>query len=77
MLCGNGWCIDDQTFLLIFTSLRNLINILLIVNEHPFLFQLPRQVGRSLVIASYDKSFVQEITRDGTHTNASRTYEID
>ena len=77
MLCGDGWCIDDQTFLLILTGLWNLIDIFLIMDEHSFLFQLTGQFRRSLVVASYDKTFIQEVSSYGTHADTARTYEID
>ena len=77
MFCWDGWCIDHQTLLLVFTGLRNLVDIFLIVNEHPLLFQLTCQIRRSLVVASYDKTFLQEVSGNGTHSNTARTYKID
>ena len=77
MLCGDGWRIDNQTFLCVLTGLWNLIDIFFIVDEHSFLFQLTCQVGWGLVVTSDDKAFVQEVSCDGTHADASCTYEID
>ena len=47
------------------------------MNQHPLFLQLPGEVARGLVKTGDDESTVDEIAGDGTHSNATGTYEID
>ena len=55
----------------------NLIDILFIVDEHTFFFQPPCKFGGGLVVASHDKTFLDEVASDGTHTDTTCSYKID
>ena len=47
------------------------------LDEHAFLLQLTGQVAGGLVVASHDKSLLQEVAGDGTHADATGSHEID
>ena len=54
MCCGYGGGVDDKAGLLVAACVGNLVDILFVVNDHPFLFQLLGQFGGSLVISRND-----------------------
>ena len=76
MVGRDGWCIDDETVLLLTTSMWYLVDILLIVDEHAFFLQLAGQRTGCLVVAGNDQATLDEITGDGTHADATGSYEI-
>ena len=76
MVGRDGWCIDDETVLLLTTSMWYLIDILLIMDEHAFFLQLASKGAGGLVVTSYDQASLDEITGDGTHTNATGSNKI-
>lgn len=57
--------------------MRNLIYILIIMDEHTFLLQLLREGGGCTVIACYNHTTVNEIACNSTHTDATGTDKID
>ena len=73
----NGRSIDNQTRFGLLTSMRDVLNVFLVVDNHAFLFQPVCQVGRSTVITSHHQSLVDKISGDGTHSNATCTNEIN
>lgn len=77
MLCRNGRGIDDQTRLAVTASVGNLVDILFVVNDHTFLFELLSQRRRSLVVAGHNETFMDEVAGQCTHTNATGTNEIN
>src|SRR3712207_7258815 len=46
------------------------------LNEHSFFFQLAGQVRGCLVIPGYYHTFIDKISGNGTHANATCSYEI-
>ena len=74
---GDGRGIDDEARLLLLAGVGNLVDVLLVVDEHTLLLQTACQVGGRLVIAAHDKSLVDEIAGDGTHADATGADEID
>ena len=77
MIFRDGGCIDYQTRLLLFADKRNVVDILLIVNEHTLALQLTSECAWSLVIAGYNKPFLDKVAGDGAHADATSSYEID
>ena len=69
--------IDDQTRLRLAAGSGNGIDILFVMDEHTLRLQLTRQRAGSLVVASHDKAFLEEVASDGTHSDASGSYKID
>ena len=55
---GDGRCVDDQRVLGILACRRNQFHILLIVDDHTFLFQFVCQLGWSLVVTGYGEPFL-------------------
>ena len=77
VVSGDGRGIDDQTAILLTAGMRNLVDILFIVDEHTFLLQLARQSAGSLVVTGNNQTTLDEVTGDGTHTDATGTYKIN
>ena len=77
MVLGNGRGIDDQTGIRLFAGSRNRIDILCVMNEHTLFLQLLGKGAGGLVVTGYHKAFLDEITGNGTHTDATGSYEID
>ena len=77
MVGGDGGGIDDQTRLRTAAGLGYLVSILVVVDEHAFLFQLAGQRTGGLVVACHNEATMDEVTGDGTHADATGTYEID
>ena len=73
----NSRRIDDETRLLLLAGMGNLIDILLIMDEHTFLLQSAGELGGCLVVAAYHKTFLDEVTGDGTHADATGSDEIN
>ena len=76
VLLRDGRCIYHEGVLGILTSMRNLIHLFLVVNQCSFLLHLSGQWRRCLVVAGHHQSHPQEVTGNGTHSNATDTYEI-
>ena len=76
MLSGNGRGIDDQTRLVVTASVGNLVDVLFVVDDHAFLFELLCQRRRCLVVTGHNETFMNEVTGQSTHTNATGTNEI-
>ena len=76
MAFGNGRGIDDQTAVRLLAGSRNRIDILCIMDEHALFLQLLGEGAGGLVVTGYHKAFLDEITGDGTHADATGSYEI-
>ena len=76
MLLGNGRGVDDQTRLLLLTSMRNQVDTLFVVDEHALLLQLSGERTWCLVVTGYDKTFLEEVAGNSAHTDAASPYEI-
>ena len=77
MFLRYGGRVNDETRLGLPTGMRNAVDAFFIVDEHAFLLQLACQLSGCLVVACHDKATLDEVTGNGTHTNASSTYKID
>ena len=76
MLGGDGRGVDDQRAVLVFTGQGDEVCVFLIMHLSPFLFQASGQVAGGTVIAAHHDALVQEIAGNGTHADASDSYEI-
>ena len=73
----DGRCIDDETRLLFLAGMGNLIDVFLIMDEHAFLLQSAGEVGGCLVVAAYNKAFLDEVSGDGTHADATGSDKVN
>ena len=76
VVVGDGWSVYHEARLGVFASLRYLVNIFFVVQEHALLLQLLCQLGRCLIVPSHHVTLLDEVTGNGTHANAARPYEI-
>lgn len=72
----DGWCINNECGFGLLETLRNGVNIVLVVNLCAFLDKLFGEVGWCTVVSSDIISFLQEIAQDGTHADATGSYKI-
>ena len=77
MILRNSRRIDDQTRILLLTDEGYFFHIFLIVDEHALAFQLTGKGTGRLVVTGYDESLLDEEAGNGTHADASGSYEID
>ena len=47
------------------------------MNQHSFFLQLASKGAGGLVVTSYDQASLDEITGNGTHTDATSSYKIN
>ena len=71
---GRG--IHDETRLWVAASVRYFVNVFFIVYKHALALQLVCEGRGCLVVACHNKALTYEITRYGTHANATGAYEI-
>ena len=77
VLGRNRRSVDNQTRLRLLAGSRNRVDVFFIMNQHAFFLQLTCKVAGGLVIAGNHQSATDEITGNGTHTNATGSDEID
>ena len=53
------------------------VDVLLIMDEHALYLQPTGEFGGCLVVATYDKAFLNEVSGDGTHADATGSDEIN
>ena len=73
----NGGGIDDEARLLFLASMGNLVDVLFIMNEHAFNLQSASEVRGCLVVAAYNQTFLDEISGDGAHADATGSDKIN
>ena len=77
MLRRDGRGVDNQRRRWFFTGCWDKFYILFIVNLHPFFLQCVCEIGWSFVISRHYQSFMKEIASYSTHTDATRTNEVN
>ena len=55
----------------------NLVDVLFVMNQHAFFLQSAGQIGGCLVVTGYDKSFLDKVSGDGAHADATGSDEIN
>ena len=73
----NSRGIDDQARILLLTDEGYFFDIFLIVDEHALAFQLTGKGTGRLVVTGNNESLLDEEAGNGTHADASGSYEID
>jgi hypothetical protein len=76
MIGRDGWGVDNQTRLFLLAHVRNLVDTFMVMDKHTLVLEVLGQVGWGLVVTSYHQAFLNKVTGDGTHSNATGAYKI-
>ena len=78
LVCGRyGRCVNHKARSLVLACVRNLVDILVVMDEHALFLQLLCQVRRRAVVTCYNRATMYEISCYCAHADAACTDKID